>query len=370
MIPLPQTADATRNYTFSPTATQRTDQFDVRGDQNVGKADRVFFKYTYISTDSLSPGSVPSVQVSGIPVGPYIAGGGTYTTFRNWSATLNYTKVIGPTMVNEVRIGGVRWAQDIIPPNSLFNTADALGIPNININNHAGGLPALAVTGFVSFDTGETYPEFSRTLSMQYEDILTVTRGSHTLKFGGVYIRHRLNGYSAYPTRGNYTFNGQFTSQIGSPNSAASLADFALGAGNAVTRSIFDGVFGMRFSNAGAFVDDSWRITNRLTLNLGLRYELETPPYEVHDRWVNLNMNSGLAVLPNDPGQGRSLRNLDSNNLGPRIGIAYTVSPPRFCAAASVSVMWKAITSATRCIRICRSSSRRFTHTTPPARRD
>ncbi len=55
---------------------------------------------------------------------------------------------------------------------------------------------------------------------MQYEDILTMTRGSHTLKFGGLYIRHRLNGYSAYPTRGNYTFNGQFASQIGSPSSS------------------------------------------------------------------------------------------------------------------------------------------------------
>jgi hypothetical protein len=63
MVPVPQNAAATQNYTFSPTATQRTDQFDVRGDQNLGKADRVFFKYTYISTDSLSPGNLPSVPI-------------------------------------------------------------------------------------------------------------------------------------------------------------------------------------------------------------------------------------------------------------------------------------------------------------------
>ena len=327
MVPLPQNSSSTRNFTYSPSATQRTDQFDVRGDQNMGSADRIFFKYTYISTDSLSPGSVPSVPVNGIPVGPYIAGGGTFTTFRNWSATLNYTKVINASTVNEVRIGGVRWAQDITPPNSAYNTAAALGIPNININDHSGGFPALAVTGFVSFDTGATYPEFSRSLSMQYEDILTMTRGSHTLKFGGLYIRHRLNGYSAYPTRGNYTFNGQFTSQIGSPSSSAALADFALGAGSAITRSIFDGVFGLRFSDAAGFVDDSWRVTNRLTLNVGVRYELETPPYEVNNRWVNLNLNTGLAVLPNDPGQNRSLRNLDTNNLAPRVGFAYSLTP-------------------------------------------
>ena len=80
MVPLPQTSGATQNYTYSPTAVQRTDQFDVRGDQNLGKADRLFFKYSYISTDSLSPGTVPSVPVSEIPVGPYIAGGATNTS--------------------------------------------------------------------------------------------------------------------------------------------------------------------------------------------------------------------------------------------------------------------------------------------------
>ncbi len=99
MVPLPQNSSSTRNFTYSPSATQRTDQFDVRGDQNIGSADRLFFKYTYISTDSLSPGSVPSVPVDNIPVGPYIAGGGTFTTFRNWSATLNYTKVINASTV-------------------------------------------------------------------------------------------------------------------------------------------------------------------------------------------------------------------------------------------------------------------------------
>ncbi len=93
MVPLPQTSGATQNYTFNPTAMQRTDQFDVRGDQNLDKADRLFFKYSYISTDSLSPGTVPSVPTSGIPVGPYIAGGATNTSFRNWSATLIYTMI-------------------------------------------------------------------------------------------------------------------------------------------------------------------------------------------------------------------------------------------------------------------------------------
>jgi hypothetical protein len=67
------------------------------------------------------------------------------------------------------------------------------------------------------FDTGATYPEFSRTISFQYEDILAVVRGSHTFKFGGLYFRHRVNGYSAYATRGSCTINGQFASRSAAP---------------------------------------------------------------------------------------------------------------------------------------------------------
>jgi hypothetical protein len=216
---------------------------------------------------------------------------------------------------------------NIIPPDSAFNTAAALGIPGININSNAGGLPGYAVAGYATIGDSGTYPEYSRFLTFQYEDVLTVVRGSHTLKFGGEFLRRREDGFSGYPTRGSYTFNGQFASQIGSPSSAAALADFALGTASAITRAELPGTFGLRLWDASAFAQDSWRVTNALTLNLGLRYDINDPGNEVHNRQSNFNVATGMLVLPGQvAGLGNKLRYPDKNNFGPRLGVAWEMN--------------------------------------------
>src|SRR5439155_1120294 len=110
---------------------------------------------------------------------------------------------------------------------------------------------------------------------------------SHALKFGGRYLRHVFNGYSAFPVRGNYDFNGQFTRQVGTTTAATAIADFALGQPDAISRAYLAGTFGMRFYGLAGFAEDTWRATKNLTLTLGLRYEIQSPPYEVYDRWAN-----------------------------------------------------------------------------------
>ncbi len=327
-VPLPQNNAATRNYAYSPTGTTAQNQYDIRGDQNLLSSDRFFFKFSKDDSTGLVPGSLPATQTSGLPIGPYIGGGGQNVAFRNWSAIATYDRVIGANIVNETRVGALRWFLNIIPPNSAFNTASALGIPGININPNAGGLPGYAITGYATIGDSGTYPEYSRFLTFQYEDVLTVVRGSHTLKFGGEFLRHRQNGFSGYPTRGSYTFNGQFTSQIGSPSSVAALADFALGTPSAITRAILPGTFGLRKWYASGFAQDSWRVTNALTLNIGLRYDLTYPGSEVYNRQSNFNVATGQLVLPGQvSGLSNTLRYPDTNNFGPRLGIAWELNP-------------------------------------------
>ncbi|MBI3697833.1 MAG: TonB-dependent receptor, partial [Acidobacteria bacterium] len=333
LLPAPTSAAATRNFIFNPAIAQRTDQLDVRLDQNLGASDRIFFKYSYDDTNLISPGNLPSPASAGVPIGPYLSADGTNSgitvPLKNWSATLNFTKVASPTIVNEARIGAVRWNQNIAPLGNPFNTAQAIGVPGININDKSGGLPSFSITGFQVLGDNSTYPENSQTVSFQYEDILTVVRNSHTLKFGGMYVRHRFNGFSAFPTRGDFAFNGQFTRQIGGTGAATALADFALGATSGITRNILVGTFGMRIWNLAAFVDDTWRVTNRLTWNFGLRYELLAPPYEVHDRWSNFRVDTARLEIAGRNGASRRLRNLDTNNLAPRMGINYLLTSDR-----------------------------------------
>lgn len=329
LLPAPTSSAATRNFIFDPVLSQRTDQFDIRADLNLGKSDRFFAKYSYDDTSLIQPGVLPAPSNAGIPIGPYLSADGgasaTSVPLRNQSLALNYV-VFGPSVVNEARAGVVRWNQHILPLGNGFNTATAIGIPGININDKSGGLPAFAISGFRVIGEDSTYPEQSQTASFQFEDILTKIQGSHTLKFGARFVRHRFNGFSAFPTRGQYNFNGQFTRQAGASSSRTALADFALGAPNGVSRNVLDGTFGMRMWEMGAFAEDSWRASNRMTLTYGFRHEIFAPPYDVHNHWANFNVVTGKLLIAGRDGNSRTLRNLDLNNFGPRFGLTYLLT--------------------------------------------
>ncbi|MCW5966688.1 MAG: TonB-dependent receptor [Bryobacterales bacterium] len=333
LLPTPTDGGTTRNFVFNPALKQRTDQFDAKIDQNLGEADRFFFKYSFDDTNLETPGVLPVGNRGNVPIGEYLsaagAGVGTTTPLRNQSGTFNYVKVFSPTLLNEVRIGVVRWNQNINPLNNEFDTATAVGIPGININDKAGGLPALNITGYQTIGDASTFPETSQMTSFQYENVTTKTTGNHTLKFGGIFVRHRFNGFSAFPTRGNFAFNGQFTRQAGTAGAATALADYALGAYSGSNRNVLVGTFGMRFWNLGAFIDDTWRVNNRLTWNVGLRYDIQAPPHEVHDRWSNLNIDTARLEIASGSGASRRLRNLDLNNFAPRTGITYMLTKDR-----------------------------------------
>src|SRR5215813_5239838 len=109
LLPNPTSSALTNNFTYNPALTQRTDQFDIRIDQNVAASDRLFFRYGYDDSAQVSPGVVPAPANAGI--GPYLAtnGQGIRTPLLNQSATLGFTKVISPTAVSETHFGLVRW---------------------------------------------------------------------------------------------------------------------------------------------------------------------------------------------------------------------------------------------------------------------
>ncbi|MGH9667322.1 MAG: TonB-dependent receptor domain-containing protein, partial [Bryobacteraceae bacterium] len=333
LLPTPTTSGATRNFTYDPTITQQTDQYDVRIDQNLGASDRLFGKYSFDNTNQLTPGLLPSPANAGIPISPYLSANGTSSAtsvpLRNQSLTLDYTKVLSATTINEARAGVVRWNEYINPIGNAFDTATALGIPGININNKSGGLPAMTISGFQVIGDNSTFPESSQMTLFQYDDSMTLVRGNHTFKFGGAFIRDRFNGFSEFPARGSYTFNGQFTRQTGASTALTALSDFALGAPSAVSRNILNGEFGMRFWSLNAFAQDAWRVTNRLTLTYGLRYEINAPPRDIHDHWSNLNLDSGQLVLAGQNGNSAALRNIYWHAFAPRLGVAYMLTSDR-----------------------------------------
>ena len=325
------------NYFISPSSTLNDNQFDVRLDENVGASDRLYAKYSFDHPLQTFPGSIYTTPNPAFQVGPYIGynGSGYFATVTTQSGTVGYSHIFSPTLLLEAHAGILRWFANTTPLDQNYPSSTAIGISGINYNALSGGLPAVTITNFAVLGDNSTYPEQSRITTFQYDADVIKTRGNHTIKAGVQFLRHRFNAFSASPARGMFAFNGQFTTQIPAkgataPSTAfAALADYAIGAESTANRAIAGGEVGMRYYQLGFYVEDNWRATDRLTLEYGARYDDDTPPYEVHNHWANLNLQTGLLEVAGINGADRTLRNTDYNTFQPRLGLAYTVGSSR-----------------------------------------
>jgi len=244
-------------------------------------------------------------------------------------AVFDWTRSINPTLVNDARLGFNR----IVLHNGgldkgLGNVAQDLGIQNGN--DRGPGLLALNfpngdVSGIGSANIG-TQQDFV-TNEYEFLDTLIVTRGAHIVKTGFQFIRQQLNIFYAGNNgrTGFMTYNGQFT---GLPE-----ADFFLGLPADIGRGLNTGDWGQRGSVIGGFAQDDWRATQRLTLNLGLRWEDHTPWYEVSNRQSNFSPFSGAQELAGQNGNSRALYNSYNTDFQPRLGFAWT---PEFLGGKTV----------------------------------
>src|SRR5688500_15275876 len=157
-------------------------------------------------------------------------------------------------------------------------------------------------------------PKFQHSDQFQYLNTLSWLVGRHQVKFGADVMAPMKNEYLDIPsTRGNVGFNGQFTGNA--------VADFLLGYARQAELSNVHIVNQRRWSMS-YFVQDDWRVSPRLTLNLGLRYDYMTPSYEADNRMANFDPTTGGLVFASEGSiEDRALMTPDRNNFAPRIGI-------------------------------------------------
>ncbi len=348
LLPPLTSSGATNNFVYNPVTVQSVRQGDGRIDQNFGAADRLFFKYSIDDSDATGSCTLPPnpATAAQFNVNPACVTGGTFSdTMTNWSATANYTKIFSSTFIDEIRVGVLRNAFIDLNPDYGRDIATPLGNPSLDVQKGFNdGIPAIGVAGFITnpmIGGNSSNPETIHSVVFQYEDIATLNRGNHSIKFGAVYFRDRFNGHTSNFPRGTYDFNGQYTSQVGTTPTAG-LADFALGATDAIERTEQFGYFGERRWRLGSFVQDEWRVNNRLTVTYGLRYELQAPFYEVFNRFSNLTPG-GQIVLPTSNPCGRSTVCLDKTPFAPRAGIAYMLTKDQktvFRAGSGIGYFW------------------------------
>jgi hypothetical protein len=229
---------------------------------------------------------------------------------------VDYSRAISPTLVNDVRFGAQIFpANDQIYTNPTGqNLPELFGIPDVQSTI----LPALNFTPYTTIGNAASVEIFHDN-TYEFEDAMTWSHGKHAVSFGFEYYKYVMN--DLYPgnqgVAGSFTFNGQFTGNTGTSN-GNSVADFLLG----VPQNVQEGTpfpFHLRNSLFGAFVQDDWRITSHLTLNIGLRYEITTPRGDSNSiNNVNFNLYSG------EPEIGTNYNTYNGiDNFQPRLGIAW-----------------------------------------------
>lgn len=332
VLPLPNGPGNINNFTVSPTGTNRANRFDFRHDLQISERDSLFARYSYFSGDQVTPGPFPAPLI-----GSQQFQTAPKATVGN-GAVLGETHVFRPNLVNEARLGYNR-IQDFLSPFVTTNVNTDFGLGGIPVTPGVTGLPNISISGYANLGESTFLPNNKISETITGEDHISWTLGAHSLKLGGTFRWVRSWFDISASSRGSYTFSGAFTQNPQRPAGTGSgIADFLLGI--PVSGTLSNRISGdLRYSYYGGFVQDDWKVTPRLTLNLGARYEFWTQPVERNNRQANFLYNISKLVYPDGTSSagvpasvvapipsgldGRSLMKNDTNNIAPRIGLAW-----------------------------------------------
>jgi hypothetical protein len=293
----------------------RYESYTFRFDQNLSSKHQLFERYMWYDGDRITPGAFTD----------------TNNPQRGQNLAVQSTYSLRPNLVNEFKIGYNRAYHFVLPINPGGNPVAELGIRNL-----AGatdpidfGVPNVNIAGFNSPGNGGiTQGSIENIYTLANN--LSWVRGSHTVKIGVEGQNRRYFHLTEVPPRGTFDFNGQY--------SRVSIADYLLGTANQAQGALGSSRSNYRSNYLGLFLQEDWRVNQKLTVNLGLRYEYGAPWKEENDLEGYLNPATGLityhkvpANMPPglrglfDPNSGapKGIIDPDKNNLAPRIGLAW-----------------------------------------------
>ena len=230
-------------------------------------------------------------------------------------AALNH--VFSPKLINETRVALSRVASSVTQEASVVNSA--LGLPTISPNPRDAGLSFITVTGFSPLGDEGNNPQNSVTNVYQFLNTASYSTGSHLIKFGADLRFAQQNAFRDVESRGRMQFS-PFAQVSGN-----ALADLLLGFPLLTSVARVDNPQHLRTNSYNFFVNDSFRLRPRLTINAGLRYEYNTPPADTEDRANVYDTVSRSLVRVGTNGVPRGGFEPDRNNFAPRVGLAWTV---------------------------------------------
>ncbi len=290
-------ANTVNNYTFQGNASDNTTQYDGRLDYNRSSKDQLFARYSYTNEPvTLTP---PFGILDG---GGFGGSGNTVVEGRNF--TFSETHIFNPSLINEFRVGYNWIVAAYTPANAGTDLSAQLGLGGIPFGPGNGGLPNIGFGTNGISTAGSSVYEPTR----EYENVIQVLDnvskqiGNHAIRFGVNIERIRVQTTQPVDPKGTYNFTGKFTQDpLNASNSGYGTADFLL---NSIDTSSVANIFtahNQRFYN-GFYFQDNWKTTNKLTLNLGLRYEYVQPIKDLNGAQANFvpnyTNNTGVYRIP------------------------------------------------------------------------
>jgi hypothetical protein len=315
-FPLPTRTDRLiGNYFYQQTQIGKYNTFDTRLDWNASGSDLFFFRVSYDNTTSDQ-----NSQLAQNGTAPLLNASGQDNYLHGRGYDLGYTHTFSPRAVNEARIAYNRDNYGYLPPNYGVSTGAILGINDTTLGAavNTGG-PLTGGDGGQLTYTGDYGPYEVPQNIYEVTDTLSLTHGNHQLSVGGTLLRRVTNYYRPIEGKGGIFYSHElFTGYDVSEYLVGGAAQYQIGAQL--------GFFSNVNQEDGLFAQDDWRVNKRLTLNLGLRYDLLTWPYEAHNRQSSFNVNNGQVLEAGVDGVSRTIVNQDYLNFAPRVGFAYDLS--------------------------------------------
>jgi Carboxypeptidase regulatory-like domain/TonB-dependent Receptor Plug Domain len=319
-LPAPNLPGNTSNFSYLAASPDQDNKFDLRYDHYLSSKLTVFGRYSYHLYNQTAGPAVP---------GPSGQGAGIISRVMNWQAATGATWVIGPTSLLEFRLGvskteGMKTPATLDGKNEMLDIYGITGLPTDPAI--AGGLTTQNITGYTSYGRDYTSPQWQNPVvinpKLNYSKILS----RHTLKAGYEFqaINTTINDFN--PAYGQNTYGGQFTNPTPTKsNNIYNLADFLLGDQSVYQLTNFTQAH-QRQRMDFAYLQDDFKVSPRLTLNLGIRYEFATPEYERENRMTNYNPATNSLVNATDGSLfDRALVHPRYKDFAPRVGLAYSI---------------------------------------------
>ncbi|HVO79718.1 MAG TPA: TonB-dependent receptor [Terriglobales bacterium] len=323
-------------FISGPVARIRSDQAIVRVDHNISSRDTLSGVYLFNDAPDFYPFQIIHGASTG---GDVPVGSGFSDKNRFQTGSLTWTHTLSPNMLNEFRFAANRAAYFQAIPQDTTSPQE-LGFTNVNPDDPAGTAPPLMFVDPLGLNLGPSPqgPTKLHDVTFQFQDTLSLNHGNHNLKFGADLRWVRNNFAFDFFNNGSYFFGdfGNFTGSTLEDNISPGdvLADFVGG--------FYDNYFqfstaryGIRTHSLYFFAQDSWKVLPRLTVDLGIRYEYNSPQIDPHDNIIGFFPGRQSSVFseappdllyPGDPGTpNRALVEPDRNNFAPRLGFSWDI---------------------------------------------